>query len=123
MKTIEREGILTTNKVLEHEMGIFCCQGQQKTIRFSLNCRPEDATLSGQILQKEHNRYCFGVEPAIVDAYSDSVKTLSNHVQPEVVIEQLHALPKTYTREPGAAANTRIRLKGCQCVNGSTNGG
>ncbi|XGV96579.1 MAG: NAD-dependent epimerase/dehydratase family protein [Leptolyngbya sp. BL-A-14] len=57
-----------------------------------------------------------GVEPAIADVFDpDSIKAAILQAQPEVVIEQLTALPKTYTRESmGAAAefNTRIRLAG-----------
>jgi nucleoside-diphosphate-sugar epimerase len=57
-----------------------------------------------------------GIEPAIADVFDpDSVKAAIAHAQPEVVIEQLTALPKTYSRESMSAAgplNTRIRLEG-----------
>ncbi|MBD3885757.1 NAD(P)-dependent oxidoreductase [Phormidium tenue FACHB-886] len=57
-----------------------------------------------------------GIEPAIADVFDpDSVKAAIAHAQPEVVIEQLTALPKTYSRESMTAAaplNTRIRLEG-----------
>jgi nucleoside-diphosphate-sugar epimerase len=57
-----------------------------------------------------------GVEPAIADVFdTDAVKTVVSRAQPEVVIEQLTALPKTYTRESmnaAAALNNRIRLEG-----------
>jgi nucleoside-diphosphate-sugar epimerase len=57
-----------------------------------------------------------GVEPAIADVFDfDAVKAVVTRAQPEVVIEQLTALPKTYTRESMTAAapfNTRIRLEG-----------
>jgi nucleoside-diphosphate-sugar epimerase len=57
-----------------------------------------------------------GVEPAIADVFdADSVKAAIAHAQPEVVIEQLTALPKTYSRESMSAAgplDTRIRLEG-----------
>jgi nucleoside-diphosphate-sugar epimerase len=57
-----------------------------------------------------------GVEPAIADVFdADAVKTVVSRAQPEVVIEQLTALPKTYTRESmtaAAALNNRIRLEG-----------
>jgi nucleoside-diphosphate-sugar epimerase len=57
-----------------------------------------------------------GVEPAVADVFdADAVKTVVSRAQPEVVIEQLTALPKTYTRESmnaAAALNTRIRLEG-----------
>ena len=57
-----------------------------------------------------------GIEPAIADVFdADSVKAAIAHAQPEVVIEQLTALPKTYSRESMSAAaplNMRIRLEG-----------
>jgi len=57
-----------------------------------------------------------GIEPATADVFdADAVKTVVSRAQPEVVIEQLTALPKTYTRESmsaAAALNTRIRLEG-----------
>lgn len=57
-----------------------------------------------------------GVEPAIADVFdADAVSAVIRSTQPEVVIEQLTALPKTYTRESmsaAAALNTRIRLEG-----------
>jgi 2-alkyl-3-oxoalkanoate reductase len=57
-----------------------------------------------------------GIEPAIADVFdTDAVKALVRRTQPEVVIEQLTALPRTYTRESMSAAaafNTRLRLEG-----------
>jgi len=57
-----------------------------------------------------------GIEPAIADVFDpDAVKAVVRRAQPEVVIEQLTALPKTYTRESmnaAAAFNSRIRLEG-----------
>ncbi|HSE20621.1 MAG TPA: NAD(P)-dependent oxidoreductase [Pyrinomonadaceae bacterium] len=57
-----------------------------------------------------------GIEPAVADVFdSDAVKAVVRRAQPEVVIEQLTALPRTYTRESMTAAapfNTRIRLEG-----------
>src|SRR5262249_46947582 len=57
-----------------------------------------------------------GIEPAIADVFdADAVKTVVSHAHPEVVIEQLTALPRTYTRESmnaAAALNNRIRLEG-----------
>ena len=57
-----------------------------------------------------------GIEPAIADVFDpDAVKAVLSRAQPEVVIEQLTALPRTYTRESMSAAaplNTRIRLEG-----------
>ncbi len=57
-----------------------------------------------------------GVEPAIADVFdADAVKAVVRRARPEVVIEQLTALPRTYTREllnAAAAFNTRLRLEG-----------
>ncbi|MEG4575088.1 NAD(P)-dependent oxidoreductase [Microcoleus sp. N3A4] len=57
-----------------------------------------------------------GVEPAIADVFdADAVKAAVIRAQPEVVIEQLTSLPKTYTPETmqaAAALNDRIRLEG-----------
>src|SRR6478735_4723381 len=57
-----------------------------------------------------------GIEPAIADVFDpDAIKAVLLRAQPEVVIEQLTALPKTYTRESMSAAaafNNRIRLEG-----------
>jgi nucleoside-diphosphate-sugar epimerase len=57
-----------------------------------------------------------GIEPAVADVFdTDAVKAVVSRAQPEIVIEQLTALPKTYTRESmnaAAALNTRIRLEG-----------
>lgn len=57
-----------------------------------------------------------GVEPAVADVFDpDAIKKVVGRSQPEVVIEQLTALPKTYTRESMTAAasfNHRIRLEG-----------
>ena len=57
-----------------------------------------------------------GVEPAVADVFNpDAIKAVVGRFRPEVVIEQLTALPRTYTRESlGAAAalNNRLRLEG-----------
>ncbi len=57
-----------------------------------------------------------GIEPAIADVFdSAAVKVAVSRAQPEVVIEQLTALPRTYTRQSmnaAAALNNRIRLEG-----------
>jgi nucleoside-diphosphate-sugar epimerase len=57
-----------------------------------------------------------GIEPAIADVFDpDAVKAVVGRAQPEVVIEQLTALPRNYTRESmnaAAALNNRIRLEG-----------
>jgi nucleoside-diphosphate-sugar epimerase len=57
-----------------------------------------------------------GIEPAIADVFdADAVKAVVRRAGPEAVIEQLTALPRTYTRESmraAAAFNTRLRLEG-----------
>jgi len=67
-------------------------------------------------LEKAHALVQQGVEPAIADVFDpDAVKAAVSHAQADVVIEQLTAYPKTYTRESmsaAAALNTRIRLEG-----------
>jgi 2-alkyl-3-oxoalkanoate reductase len=57
-----------------------------------------------------------GIEPAIADVFdADAVKAAVIRAQPEVVIEQLTSLPKTYTpksMQAAAESNNRIRLEG-----------
>jgi nucleoside-diphosphate-sugar epimerase len=57
-----------------------------------------------------------GAEPVIADVFDgDAVEAAVRRARPEVVIEQLTALPGTYTRESlaaTAALNTRLRLEG-----------
>src|ERR671935_1836154 len=57
-----------------------------------------------------------GIKPAIADVFdTDAVKAVVSRAQPEIVIEQLTALPRTYTPESmsaAAALNHRIRLEG-----------
>lgn len=57
-----------------------------------------------------------GVEPVIADVFdADAVERVVRRARPEVVIEQLTALPRTYTQESmmaAAAFNHRIRLEG-----------
>lgn len=57
-----------------------------------------------------------GIEPAIADVFdAEAVKAVIARARPEVVMEQLTALPRTYTRESmnaAAAFNTRLRLEG-----------
>ncbi len=57
-----------------------------------------------------------GIEPAIANVFdADAVKAAVSRAQPEIVIEELTALPRTYTRESMSAAaafNNRIRLEG-----------
>jgi nucleoside-diphosphate-sugar epimerase len=56
------------------------------------------------------------IEPAIADVFdAGAVKEVVSRARPEVVVEQLTALPRTYTRESMSAAapfNTRLRLEG-----------
>lgn len=57
-----------------------------------------------------------GIEPAIADVFdADATRAALQRAQPEVVIEQLTALPRTYSRESmnaAAALNRRLRLEG-----------
>jgi 2-alkyl-3-oxoalkanoate reductase len=56
------------------------------------------------------------IEPAIADVFdTDAVKAVVSRTQPEIVIEQLTALPRTYSYESmsaAAALNNRIRFEG-----------
>jgi nucleoside-diphosphate-sugar epimerase len=57
-----------------------------------------------------------GIEPAVADVFdAEAVAAVVSRAQPEVVIEQLTALPRTYTRQSltdAAEFNTRIRVAG-----------
>lgn len=57
-----------------------------------------------------------GVEPVIADVFdAEAVNAVVSRARPEVVIEQLTALPRHYTRESMSAAaafNARLRLEG-----------
>ncbi len=57
-----------------------------------------------------------GIKPEIAEVFDpDAIKVAVARAQPDVVIEQLTALPQTYTRESmtaAAALNNRIRLEG-----------
>jgi nucleoside-diphosphate-sugar epimerase len=57
-----------------------------------------------------------GAEPAIADVFdADAVRSVVRRARPEVIIEQLTALPRHYTRaemSAAAAFNTRLRLEG-----------
>jgi nucleoside-diphosphate-sugar epimerase len=57
-----------------------------------------------------------GIEPAVADVFdADAVKAAVSRAQPDILIEQLTALPRTYTRQSLTAAadfNTRIRVVG-----------
>ena len=61
-----------------------------------------------------------GIEPIIADVFdAEAVKAVVNRLQSEVVIEQLTALPRSYTRESLTAAapiNNRLRLEGAANV-------
>src|SRR5437868_2765982 len=56
------------------------------------------------------------IEPAVADVFdTDAVKAVVSRTQPEIVIEQLTALPRTYSYESmsaAAALNNRIRFEG-----------
>lgn len=66
--------------------------------------------------EKAHALKEQGIEPAIADVFdADAVNAAVRRAQPEIVIEQLTALPKTYTGEAmrtAAVFNRRIRLEG-----------
>ena len=66
--------------------------------------------------EKAHALMELGIVAAIADVFDcDAVKVVIRRAEPEVVIEQLTALPKTYTSESmrdAAALNTRLRLEG-----------
>ena len=66
--------------------------------------------------EKAHVLVEQGVEPVIADVFdTDAVNRALRSAQPEVVIEQLTSLPRTYTRQSmtaTAANNNRIRLEG-----------
>ncbi len=72
--------------------------------------------LSAAILPRHGSAQQFPPEPrdnGVFDA--DAIKAIVSRAQPEIVIEQLTVLPRTYTRESMSAAaafNTRIRLEG-----------
>ena len=60
-----------------------------------------------------------GIEPAIADVFDkDAVEAVVRRSQPEVVIEQLTALPKTYTRQSmnAAAALTPLAFSSSPAV-------
>jgi nucleoside-diphosphate-sugar epimerase len=57
-----------------------------------------------------------GIEPAVANLFdADAVKAIVSRAQPEIVIEQLTALPSTYTRQSltdAADFNTHLRVEG-----------
>ena len=58
-----------------------------------------------------------GIEPALADVFdSDAVKAAVPRAQPEVVIEQLTALPKTYTRNVLVAFILDSKLRRSQAL-------
>jgi nucleoside-diphosphate-sugar epimerase len=106
-------------QVHDHKMKIFVAGGTGAIGR----------PLLGRLLAKGHSVVALmrstenaqdlieqGIEPAIADVFDpDAVNNVVARTRPEVVIEQLTALPRTYTREAMMAAaplNTRIRLEG-----------
>ena len=49
-----------------------------------------------------------GIEPAIADVFDPvALKAVVTRAQPDIVIEQLTALPRTYTREAMSAAGAK----------------
>lgn len=68
-----------------------------------------------------------GIEPAIADVFdTDAIKAAVSRAQPEIVIEQLTALPRTYTRESMSAARLQHSppfRRGCQCAGSRASGG
>jgi len=110
---------MQTEPVHDHKMKIFVAGGTGAIGR----------PLLGRLLAKGHSVVALmrstenaqdlieqGIEPAIADVFDpDAVKSVVARTRPELVIEQLTALPRTYTREAMMAAaplNTRIRLEG-----------
>ena len=81
-----------------------------------ITCQRAHAHCSNPFPEKAQALVEQGIEPAIADVFdADAVKAVVRRAQPEVVIEQLTALPKTYNRESMSAAaafNHRIRLEG-----------
>ena len=69
-----------------------------------------------------------GIEPAIADVFdADAVNAVVGRAKPEIVIEQLTALPRTYTRQSlsdSAAFNTRTSSRRrCECPGSRASGG
>ncbi|MDZ8088572.1 MAG: NAD(P)-dependent oxidoreductase [Nostoc sp. DedQUE12b] len=93
-------------------------QQERSVAPYSTNYLPKDTTIVALTRSQERaeSLTAQGIEPTIADVFdADSVKAAISQTQPEVVIEQLTALPKTYSRESMSAAgplNTRIRLEG-----------
>ena len=68
-----------------------------------------------------------GIEPALADVFDTAaVKAVVRRAQPEVVIEQLTALPRAYTRESmsaAAALHSHSFRRGRQCAGSRASGG
>ena len=65
-----------------------------------LLARGHDVVALTRSPEKAQSLVAGGIEPAIADVFDpEAVKAVIGRAQPEVVIEQLTALPKTYTRE------------------------
>src|SRR5689334_22570788 len=66
--------------------------------------------------EKSRDLAAQGIEPAITDVFDvESVAAAVRRTRPEVVIEQLTSLPRSYTTASMSAAaplNRRIRLEG-----------
>jgi len=68
-----------------------------------------------------------GIEPAVADVFdTDAVKAVVSRAQPEIVIEQLTALPRTYTRQ-SLTARRRLQYPHLfggrrQCAGGRASG-
>lgn len=81
-----------------------------------LGARGHNVVAMTRSTQRAQSLAAQGIEPALADVFdADSIIAALIRAKPEVAIEQLTALPKTYTRESMSAAatlNTRIRLEG-----------
>ncbi|MBD2680980.1 MULTISPECIES: NAD(P)-dependent oxidoreductase [Nostoc] len=100
-------------------MKIFVAGGTGAIGRPTLNqllARGHNVVALTRTQQRAQSLAAQGIEPAIADVFdADAVKAAIAHAQPEVVIEQLTALPKTYSRESmnaTEALNMRIRSEG-----------
>lgn len=112
--------ILLVNKVVEGlQIKIFVAGATgaiNRPLLAELLARGHDIVALVRPPKRAQSLVAQGIEPTIVDVFdADSVKAAIAHAQPEVVIEQLTALPRTYSRESmtvAAPLNTRIRLEG-----------
>jgi 2-alkyl-3-oxoalkanoate reductase len=87
-----------------------------RPLTFQLLAKGHDVVALTRSPEKARTLAAQGVEPAIADVFdADTVRAVVARAQPEVVIEQLTSLPKTYNLESmqaAAALNNRIRLEG-----------